>query len=334
MREPIILSTGPVIDSFKQKIEKFGKLIILNNPTDEEIIKLIPDAIVYIVRGDGRATKEIIEAGKNLKVIGRTGVGVESVDIYSSTKNWIPLINTPGANARSVAEASIALIFALAKNLMLLNRELLNLNWNIRHKAKPLEIENTTVGIIGFGQIGRELASLLTPLNFNVQFYDPFVGVNDVIKYNAKKVDIEELIATSDFICLHVGLNESTKNLVDKKFISKMKNGSYLINLARGGLIEDLSDLQQALESEKLSGVALDVFKEEPVTELHPIFLNPRCITTPHAVGMSDGAISKSFNMLYDDIEKILMGKSPKHLVNKELLDVLWNKKENEKYEG
>lgn len=315
----IILSSGPVHDILREILGVFGEIVIAASPAEEDIIPLVHNALAYIVRGDGIATSKIINNANQLKAIGRTGVGYESVDLKAATERRIPVLITPGANARSVAEASLTFMLTLAKKIIPLHMELKQGNWNARYTYKPRDFENSVVGIIGFGSIGRELAKLLSGLGVQVVFYDPFINTGDTDTHGASPVEFEELLSISDFICLHTALTEDTKGLINPETINFVKPGSFIVNLARGGVVSNLDLLYSALNDGVLSGVALDVFNPEPPDVRHPIFSHPNCICTPHAVGMTPGAVKRSFEILSRDIEAVLTGKKPTYIVNPEI---------------
>jgi len=311
-----ILSSGPVTESCIEWLKPYGEIVISPTPSEESILELISDARAYIVRGDGIANRRIIEAGTRLEVIGRTGAGFESVDLSAARERNIPVVNTPGVNARSVAEGALAFIMYASKHLGFYRYELLKGNWQSRHVRKPKEIIGSTVGIVGFGLIGKELSVMMHYLGAEVLFYDPFVSEESGNEFHASKADLYDLLERSDYVSLHVVLTEQTKNMIDEEALSHMKDGACLINLARGGVVKSLDLLYENLLNGKLSMVGIDVFDKEPPDVSHPLFSHWDCIATPHVVGMTDGAVNRSFAMLSADFERVFKGQEPKYRVD------------------
>jgi phosphoglycerate dehydrogenase-like enzyme len=180
-------------------------------------------------------------------------------------------------------------------------------------------LDGATLGIIGFGRIGQMLAELIRPFNVTILAYDPYVSNERAKQLETELVDLEALLERSDFISIHAALTDETQGLIDRDRMRQIKPGAYIVNLARGGLIESLDVLYEALESGKLGGVGLDVFQPEPPDVSHPIFQSPNCVTSPHALGLTPQAMTKIFESMANDMAAVFNGKSPRHVVNPEV---------------
>jgi len=245
----------------------------------EELKACIGDYHGLIIRSATKVTSEIINAAKNLKVIGRAGSGLDNVDRAAATKKGIVLMNTPGGNTITTAEHSIALMVALARQIPQATISMKAGKWE-KKKFMGVELFNKTLGIIGIGNIGSQVAKRAQGLAMNVIAYDPFLSEDKAKAMGVEKVDIKELFRRSDFITIHTPLTPETKNMINKETIKMMKPGVRIINCARGGIINE-KDLYEALVGGKVAGVALDVFEKEP-PENNPLLKLNNVISTPH----------------------------------------------------
>ncbi|MCX6137156.1 MAG: D-2-hydroxyacid dehydrogenase [Ignavibacteriales bacterium] len=248
----------------------------------EELLNKIPDYDCIIVRSASKVTKDVIEAGKNLKVIARGGVGVDNIDVeFAKTKN-IPVLNTPMASAISVAELAIGHMLAVCRFLNVSTMDMRQGKWPKKEFANGIEVYEKTLGIIGLGNIGKEVARRALGLGMKVVAYDPPLAPMDFMVEITSK---EKLLAKSDFITLHLPKVKGHGPTIGKPEFEMMKNGVVLINCARGGLIDEAA-LLEALNSGKVAAAALDVFENEPPTEAQKALINhPRVSVTPHIGG-------------------------------------------------
>lgn len=316
-----IIATGQVDPLVGERLAPFGRLVVAADHTEAALLPLLPGAVGLVVRGEGAAGAGVIEAAVDLRVIGRSGVGYDNVDIAAATGRRIPVIYTPGAGARAVAEAAMAFMLALCKHLGHWDRQLKTGQWHTRNDLRNGDLDGATLGIVGLGRIGRVLAALVAPFNMTVLACDPFIEPAAAAEVGARLVDLEELMAGSDFISLHTSANEQNRGMINRAVLGGVKRGAYLVNLARGSLIESLDVLQEALADGRLAGVALDVFDPEPPDVGHAIFGLPQCLTAPHAVGMTDGAMARIFQSMADDMAAVLSGGRPRFVVNPEVFD-------------
>ncbi|MEN2985300.1 MAG: phosphoglycerate dehydrogenase [Thermodesulfovibrionaceae bacterium] len=274
-----------VSDSISQKgieiLKKAGfEVDIKIGLKPEELKEIIGEYDALIIRSATKVTADIIEKAKKLKVIGRAGTGVDNVDNIAATKKGIVVMNTPGGNTITTAEHTIALMFSLARRIPQASVSLKEGKWE-RKKFIGVELYNKTLGIIGLGRIGTEVAKRAQSIGMNVLAYDPFLSDERAEELGVVKTDFERVLRESDFITIHTPLTSETKNMINKETISKMKDGVYIINCARGGIVNE-KDLYEAIESGKVAGAAVDVFEKEPPDPSNPLILSEKVICTPH----------------------------------------------------
>ncbi|HEY8351249.1 MAG TPA: phosphoglycerate dehydrogenase [Sphingomonadales bacterium] len=245
----------------------------------DELIAKIGEYDGLAIRSATKVTKDVIEAAKNLKVIGRAGIGVDNVDIPAATAAGIVVMNTPFGNSITTAEHAIAMMFALARQIPEADRSTRAGKWE-KNRFMGVELTSKTLGIIGCGNIGAIVAERALGLKMKVIAFDPYLSPERALDLGVEKVELNDLFRRADFITLHTPLTDSTRNIINAEAIAKMKDGVRIINCARGGLIVE-KDLKAALESGKVAGAALDVFEVEPARE-NELFAFEQAIFTPH----------------------------------------------------
>ncbi|MEE9252371.1 MAG: phosphoglycerate dehydrogenase [Thermodesulfobacteriota bacterium] len=248
----------------------------------EELLGIVSCYEGLIVRSGTKVTKDVIEAGGGrLKVIGRAGIGVDNVDVKAATKKGIVVMNTPEANAITTAEHTIALMFALVRNIPQAHFSLKSGEWK-RELFKGTELYQKTLGIIGLGKIGRLVAERAMGIKMEVIAYDPFLSDGSVEKLGIEPVSLEGLMSRADVITVHTPLTSDTKNMINTESISKMKRGVIIINCARGGIVNE-ADLARALRSGYVGGASIDVYEKEPPDKTNPLFsIDSHVVHTPH----------------------------------------------------
>lgn len=247
--------------------------------TPEEQLKIIDQYDGLAIRSETKVTAEMIAKARKLKIIGRAGIGVDNVDIPAATNAGIVVMNTPFGNSITTAEHAIAMMFSLARQIPQANSSTHAGKWE-KSKFMGTELYNKVLGVIGCGNIGSIVADRALGLKMKVIAFDPYLTVEKAQDIGVEKVELDDIFERADFITIHVPKNEKTSNMINKDTIAKMKDGVYIINCARGGLIVE-SDLKDALDSGKVSGAALDVFEIEPAKD-NILFNHPRLICTPH----------------------------------------------------
>lgn len=247
--------------------------------TQSQLIEKIANVDVLLVRSQTTVTREVIEAAKNLKLIGRAGVGVDNIDLAAATEHGIIVVNAPDGNTNSAAEHTIAMMTALARYIPQAFNTLKNGIWD-RKSYVGVELKHKVLGIIGMGRIGVEVAYRAKGQRMKVIAYDPFLSEERAQELGVTKGTVDEVCAAADFITVHTPLLPETRNLINKERFAIMKDGVRIINCARGGIINE-DDLYDAIVAKKVAGAALDVFITEPATD-HPLLTLPEVIATPH----------------------------------------------------
>ena len=245
----------------------------------ERLLSVIGDYDGLAVRSATKATSKVIEAAKNLKVVGRAGIGVDNIDIPAATAAGIVVMNTPYGNAITTAEHAIAMMFSLVRSIPQANQSTHQGKWE-KSAFMGAEVFGKTLGVIGCGNIGSIVADRAVGLKMRVIAFDPFLTDERAVELGVEKVDLDGLLARADIVTLHTPLTDQTRNILSKDNLAKLKKGAFVVNCARGGLLDE-NALKTALDEGRIAGAALDVYETEPATE-HPLFGHPRVVATPH----------------------------------------------------
>ncbi len=303
----------------KEILEKTGEIKVVidndkatNNP--DKLAKIIGDYHGLAVRSGSKVTPKVLKAAKNLKVIGRAGIGVDNIDVQASTKQGIVVMNAPGGNTVTTAEHAISLMLSLARNIPQGTESIRKGKWE-KKKLSGVEITGKTLGIIGLGQIGRVVAEKANGLKMNVIAADPFIGKNAAKELEVELVSQTDLLKRSDFITLHVPRMKETVGMVNASLIKKMKPGVRLINCSRGEIV-DIDALHKAVKSGHIAGAALDVFPKEPPDPDLPFLQEPNIIFTPHLGASTGEAQKKVAEMIARQMAAFLIDDTIKHAVN------------------
>jgi D-3-phosphoglycerate dehydrogenase len=282
----------------------------------EELRPLVTDADGFIA-GLDEVDASVIEAANRLRVIARYGVGTDRVDIGRATMRGIVVTNTPGTNSVAVAELTIGLILALARDLIAADDAVRLGEWPT---FQGIGIRGKTVGLIGLGAVGREVARRLRAFGCRLLAFDPYVGPEVADKYGVRLVSLETLLPDADFVSLHAPAAESTIGMVNREFLQKMKPGAFLINTARGELVDEPA-LIQALESRKVRAAALDCFSLEPPDKDSSLLKLLNVIVTPHIAAHTDEAVNLMGWAALENCLAVLRGERPMNLVNPEVYE-------------
>ena len=255
----------------------------------EELKSVIDQYDGILIRSATKLTAEILEDCKNLKVVGRAGVGVDNVDLDTATKNKILVMNTPLGNLEATAELTIGLMFSLYRHIHLANQSTHDGKWE-KSKFMGTELKGKTLGIVGFGNIGQRVAEMASVIGMKIITNSNSASDEDLSKFGATKVSTEKLLTESDVLSLHTKLNDNTKNMLNKSSIGTMKPSAVIVNCARGGLINE-ADLKDCLNNDVIAGAAIDVYEKEPATE-NVMFGAKNLLLTPHLGASSKEAQS------------------------------------------
>jgi len=284
----------------------------------EELKKVIKDYQAIVIRSGTKLTADIIEKADKLKIIGRAGVGVDNVDVTAATKKGIIVMNAPGGNTISTCEQAFALILAAARNIPAAHISLKNKKWE-RSKFKGTELYSKTLGVVGLGRIGKEVAKRALTFGMEVLVYDPFVTQEMAERAGVKLSSLEEILKKADFITVHTPLTEQTKGIISKKEFSMMKPKAFVVNCARGGVVDE-DALYEALKAKKIAGAALDVFSKEPPLDSKLLELD-NIIVTPHLGASTEEAQVNVAIEVAHCVKDALAGKAIRNAVNYVQLD-------------
>ena len=291
----------------KEVINIFNEIGEVTNISDtenkeDEITKNIIDTEVVVIRSATTISKDLINSAKKLKVIARCGVGVDNIDLEQASKNNIYVTNSPNANIISVAELTIGLIIAAARNIHLSNNSLKTGEWN-RQKFVGTELYDKQLGLIGFGKAANEVAKRLASFGMKIVFYDPYIEES---KHEVTKVDLDYLLQTSDVISIHVNKTKETQNLIDSEALNMIKEGGIIVNTSRGGIIDEKS-LFELVDDKKIIFGGLDVYEKEPPV-VGEFFSSSNVVTTPHLGASTKEAQLKAGKQTAENVKDILNG--------------------------
>ena len=275
-----ILVSDPVSEEGLKLLREVASVDVRTDLSPQDIMEIIGEYDGLLVRSGTQVTAELIAAGKKLKVIGRAGVGVDNINVEKASEQGILVINAPEGNTISAAEHTMALMLALARNVPQASASLKEGQWK-RNKFIGLELFKKTLGVIGLGRIGSEVAKRARVFGMNVLAYDPYISAERAEKIGVAPVSLEEIMARADFITLHIPKSPATHHLIGAAELAKMKKGVRIINCARGGLIDEKA-LYQAIVDGRVAGAALDVYEEEPPDSDNPLLQLEQVIGTPH----------------------------------------------------
>ena len=324
--DKIILITDGISEGAKKKLEKQFTVKEKRKLTPEKLKEEIKGVSAIIIRSATKLTSDIIKASDKLEIIGRAGIGVDNVDVPAATKKGIIVVNAPASNAVTVAEHTIALMLALARKIPKADSSLKSGKWE-KSKFKGIELEGKTLGIVGFGQIGGLVARKVIGLGMKVIAYDPYVSEDRFKQLEIKKADkLGDIYKEADFISIHLPKNKDTLGMFDKKEFYKMKKGTIILNVARGGIVVE-KDLAEAIKDGQIGGAALDVYEHEPCTD-SPVFKLEEVVCTPHLGASTTEAQNRAGTIIADQVIDVLNGKTATFPVNApairlELMEVL-----------
>ena len=256
------------------------EVVVKDKLPAEELLAIIPEFDAIIVRSASKVTAEVIAAAKNLKIIGRAGVGVDNIDVAAATARGIIVINSPGGNTIAATEHTMAMMLAMSRNIPIANETMQQGEWN-RKKYVGVELRGKTLGVIGMGRIGSGVAKRALAFDMNVIGYDPYINEERAQAMGVTIGTLEDVITKADFITVHMPLTPDTKGMLNKDNMKRMKKGVRLVNCARGGIIDE-QDLADAVKAGIVAGAAIDVFTSEPIPADHPLIGLPGVVLTPH----------------------------------------------------
>ncbi|MDF2531320.1 MAG: phosphoglycerate dehydrogenase [Clostridia bacterium] len=301
-----------------EAIEGKANIIIPNNGDSDMIIDQLKDADGFILR-IGKIDRKAIEACDKLRVITRPGVGVDNVDVAAATEKGIPVVICPATNSRAVAEHTLALLFAVSKNMVESDVETRKGNFGIRNKYAAVEVQGKTISILGFGSIGKELARMCLGIGMKVMVYDPFITAEVAAAMDCSySADLMEAISAGDYVSLHMPSLPQTKGLITKAHFGAMKKTAFFLNCARGDIVNETA-LVDALENGVIAGAGVDVLVDEPMKTDHPLMKLANCIVTPHMAAQTQETTKNIVLMAVEGTLAVLRGEKWPHVCNPEV---------------
>jgi len=322
MRPPKVLIADSISPRGVDELSRDGALEVSfqTGLTESELVKIIPEFSALVVRSQTKVTAQILNAGARLRVVGRAGVGVDNVDVETATRRGIIVLNAPGGNTVSTAEHTFSLLLSVARKIPQADASMRGKSWD-RKNFEGIELYDKTLGVIGMGRIGSELSRRAIAFGMRVVAYDPYLSAARARTLQVELVDeLDDLLASANFISLHMPLTEETHHMVDATRLEKTKRGARVINCARGGLIDE-DALADALHSGQVGGAALDVFKTEPLPSDSPLRTAPNLVLTPH-LGASTAEAQESVGIeIAQSIRAALLEGTIRNAVNMPNLD-------------
>jgi len=310
---PKVFISEPINAKGMELLKDKVQLIMAPDTSKRTALELIEDADAAILRAATIFDKDVIGKGAKLRVIARTGVGVDNVDLKFAAARGIFVCNTPGTNDETVAEHVLAVILAFAKQIIFMDKAVRKQHWKERFSLKQMDVKNKKLGIIGYGHIGKATAHFCKGIGMQVLAYDPFVTKAGLDVMFAD--DLETIFREADFISLHCPSTPLTHRFINRKYLTLMKTTAYLINASRGDLIDE-EDLIKALEEKRLAGVALDVFKDEPLTSISPLLKFTNVLLSPHVAGSTKESNERIAVAAAQAVIDTLCGKIPDNICN------------------
>ncbi len=319
MNYRVLVSDSLAESGLKPLIDAEGlEIDIRTDLTPAQLIEVIGDYDALLVRSATKATAEVIQAGKRLRVIGRAGVGVDNIDIEAATQSGVTVVNAPTGNVVAAAEHTIAMLMALARNIPAASAHVRAGQWK-RSRYMGVEVRNKVLGSIGLGRIAQEVAQRAIALGMQVVAYDPYVTAEYAQQRGVKLVKLPDLLATADFITCHVPLTETTRDLINAESLQTTKPGVRILNVSRGGVVNE-ADLAAALKSGHVAGAALDVFVDEPLPADNPLRECENVIFTPHLGGSTVEAQEKVAVDVALQVVDVLNDRPARYAVNAPLI--------------
>jgi D-3-phosphoglycerate dehydrogenase len=311
---PKVLVSDPIDQVGIDILSQVGQVDIKTNLSPEDLILTIPDYDALMIRSGTRVTKEVIEAGANLKIIGRAGVGVDNVDVPAATRKGIVVVNSPEGNTIAAAEHTLAMMMAMSRYIPAANQSVKGGKWD-RKSFTGVEVYKKTLGIVGLGKIGTHVATVARAMGMKLLAYDPYISHERAEQLGCRLVELDILFQEADYITLHLPKTPETTHLIGAEAIAKMKPTARIVNCARGGIIDEAA-LAEALKQGKIAGAALDVFEQEPLGESVLRDLGKEMVLTPHLGASTEEAQVNVAVDVAEQIRDVLLGLPARSAVN------------------
>jgi len=310
-----ILVSDPIAADGVERLRAAGEVEVATGLSPEELKRRVADVDALVVRSETKVTAEVLEAARRLRVVGRAGVGVDNIDLDAATRHGVLVLNAPTGNTIAAAEHTVGMMLALARNISRADASMHEGRWD-RKAFVGTELREKTLGLLGLGKIGFEVARIASQgLKMRVIADDPLVTPERAEQAGAELVDFDTLLAQSDFLSVHVPLNDKTRGVIGATELTRMKKGARLINVARGGIIDEQA-LADAVREGHIGGAAIDVFTKEPALPENPLLAVPELLLTPHLGASTTEAQVNVATDVADQIVQYLGGGGPRYAVN------------------
>lgn len=314
MSVPRVIVADPLTDGGLQLLR--SQLEVLLPPDESALREAVPSSDALIVRSRTRVTSDLLYGAERLRLVARAGIGVDNIDVDAATARGILVVNAPLGNVRSTAEHTVAMIFALARRIPAADRAVRDGTWKTGYEG--MQLAGKRLGVIGVGKIGRQVATMASALGMEILAHDPYLPEAAWPELGLHPVPFDELVTRADIVTLHVPLLPETRGLIGAAEIGRMKPGAYVVNCARGGLVDEAA-LADALVSGRLAGAALDVFEREPLHD-SPLLAAPNLILTPHVAASTREAQAQVSTDVALAVLDFFAGKPPAFPVNPSVL--------------
>lgn len=300
-----ILLTDGLEENGQAIMRKSAEVVDSTGISADELLKIIGDYDALIVRGRTKVTPEVFEAGKKLKVVGRAGVGVDNIDLSAAKQHQVIVVNSPNATTVAVAELTMGLMLSLVREIPRADPAMKDGKW-LKKELEGAELYHKTLGIVGYGRIGQAVSKRALAFDMRIVAYDPIRPTEDVCNTGCEPLTLDELLEQADFISIHTPLTNQTRGLIGADQFAKMKDGVFLIDAARGGVVDEAA-LLRALNAGKVAGAGLDVFATEP-PGLNDLVCHPHVVATPHIGAQTKEAQERAANDIGTEILRALGG--------------------------
>lgn len=316
MSRPNVIIAESIAEQGLEALAPVANVVDLVGADRREILAAMAEASAIIVRSATKVDREMIEAAPNLTVIGRAGIGTDNIDLDAATERGVMVVNAPNANTISAAEHTMALILAQARRIAEADRSLREGRWD-RSRFQGIELHGKTLGVLGLGRIGTLVAQRASAFGMRIVAYDPYVSADRARRLGVEMMDLDDVLGIADIITIHLPKTSKTERLIDAGAIARMKDGVRIVNVARGGIVDE-ADLADAVRSGKVGGAAVDVFETEPTTD-SPLFTVPEIVVTPHLGASTREAQGKAGVAVAEAVADALNGELVLSAVNLDL---------------
>jgi D-3-phosphoglycerate dehydrogenase len=311
---PKVLVSDPIDQVGIDILSQVAQVDVKTDLSPDDLIKIIPDYDALMIRSGTRVTQAVIEAGNQLKIIGRAGVGVDNVDVLAATRKGIVVVNSPEGNTIAAAEHTLAMMMAMSRYIADANQAVKASKWDRKHYT-GVEVYKKTLGIVGLGKIGAHVATVARAMGMKLLAYDPFISHERAEQLGCRIVEMDVLLQQADYITLHIPKTAETTHLINADAIARMKPTVRIINCARGGIIDEAA-LAEALKEGKIAGAALDVYEQEPLGESPFRSLGKEMVMTPHLGASTEEAQVNVAIDVAEQIRDVLLGLPARSAVN------------------